>query len=188
MLAEECPLDVVPVLELMLAFEAAKNALAQAKERAQQAVTAKLSAARPAQDELLRLDALTAEGYWGIPISRNASLFRHKREAATREADELNDLHRTEIALAHANVVNCDMAATTLHKAVMTEIATQRAELEAADATDRRIAAAMPATPPESESEEPADSNDSDAESSSEENCWESAAGGLSAAAARAGA
>ena len=53
----------VPVLELMLAFEAAKNALAQAKERAQQAVTAKLSAARPAQDELLRLDALTAEGY-----------------------------------------------------------------------------------------------------------------------------
>ena len=58
------------------------------------------------------------------------------------------------------------MAATALHKAVMTEIATQRAELEAADAADRRIAA----TPPESESEEPADSNDSDAESSSEEN------------------
>jgi hypothetical protein len=69
------------------------------------------------------------------------------------------------------------MAAIAMHKAVTLEIATQRAELEAAD---RRIAA----TPPESESEEPADSNDSDAESSSEENCWESAAGGLSAAAA----
>jgi hypothetical protein len=106
-------------LELMLAFEAAKNALAQAKERAQQAVTAKLSAARPAQDEMLRLDALAAEGYWGILISPNASLFRHKREAAAREADELNDLHQAEIALAHANVVNCDMAATALHKAVM---------------------------------------------------------------------
>ena len=143
-------------------------------------MAAKLSAARPAQDELLRLDALTAEGYWGIPISRNASLFRHKREAATREADELNDLHRTEIALAHANVVNCDMAATALHKAVMTEIATQRAELEAADATDRRIAAAMPATPPESE-EEPTNSSDAES-SSSEETSWEQAAGGLSAA------
>ena len=120
MLAEECPPDVVPVLELMLAFEAAKNALAQAKERAQQAVTAKLSAARPAQDEMLRLDALAAEGYWGILISPNASLFRHKREAAAaREADELNDLHQAGIALAHANVVNCDMAATALHKAVM---------------------------------------------------------------------
>jgi hypothetical protein len=82
----------------------------------------------------------------------------------------VNDLHQAEIALAHANVVNCDMAATALHKAVMKEIATQRAELEAADATDRRIVAALPATPPESESEEPADSNDSDAESSSEEN------------------
>jgi hypothetical protein len=40
-------------------------------------------------------------------------------EAAAREADELNDLHQAEIALAHANVVNCDMAATALHKAVM---------------------------------------------------------------------
>ena len=59
MLAEdEYPFDVVPVMELLLAFEAAKNTLAQAKERAQQAVTAMLSAARPAQDELLRLDAL----------------------------------------------------------------------------------------------------------------------------------
>ena len=97
MLAEEYPSDVVPVLELMLAFEAANNALAQAKERAQQAVTAKLSAARPAQDEMLRLDALAAEGYWGILISPlNASLFRHKREAAAREADELNDLHQAE--------------------------------------------------------------------------------------------
>ena len=63
MLAEEYSSDVVPVLELLLAYEAAQNALAQAKERAQQAVTAKLSAARPAQDELLRLDVLTAEGY-----------------------------------------------------------------------------------------------------------------------------
>jgi hypothetical protein len=59
MLAEdEYPFDVVLVMELLLAFEATKNALAQAKERAQQAVTAMLSAARPAQDELLRLDAL----------------------------------------------------------------------------------------------------------------------------------
>jgi hypothetical protein len=128
----------------------------------------------------LRLDALAAEGYWGILISPNASLFRHKREAAAKEADELNDLHQAEIALAHANVVDCDMVATAMHKAATMEIATQRAEFEAADAADRRIAA----TPPESESEEPADSNDSDAESSSEENCWESAAGGLSAAAA----
>ena len=59
------------------------------------------------------------------------------------------------------------MAATALHKAATMEIATQRAELEAADAADRRIAA----TSPEFESEEPTDSNDSDAESSSEENC-----------------
>ena len=54
-----------------------------------------------------------------------------------------------------------------MHKAVTAKIATQRAELEAADAADRRIVA----TPSESESEEPTDSNDSDAESSSEENC-----------------
>ena len=58
MLAEEYHSDVVPVLELLLAFEAAKNALVHAKERAQQAVAAKLSAARPAQDEMLRLEAL----------------------------------------------------------------------------------------------------------------------------------
>jgi hypothetical protein len=38
------------------------------------AVAAKLSAARPAQDEMLRLDTLAAEGYWGILISPNASL------------------------------------------------------------------------------------------------------------------
>jgi hypothetical protein len=43
------------------------------------------------------------------------------------------------------------MAAIAMHKAVTMEIATQRAELDAADAADRRIAA----TPPESESEEP---------------------------------
>jgi hypothetical protein len=145
-----------------------KNALVQAKEWAQQAVTAKLSAARPAQDELLRLEALAAEGKFGLPISRNVARFMRVRgEVATREADELNYLHQAEIALAHANVVDCDMAATAMHKAATMEIATQRAELEAADAADRHIVA----TPPESESEERTDSNDSDAESSSEENC-----------------
>ena len=144
-------------------------------------MAAMLSAIRPAQDELLRLEAIAAKGQFGLPISRNAARFMHLRgEAATREADELNDLHQTEIALAHANVVDCDMAATALHKAATMEITTQRAELEAADAADRRIAA----TPPKSESEEPTDSKDSDAESSSEENWSESAAGGLSAAAA----
>jgi hypothetical protein len=103
---------------------------------------------------------------------------RLRGEAATREADQLNEFHEAEIALARANVVKCDTAATALHKAVTPVIATQRAELEATDAANRRIAATSP------ESEEPTDSNDSDAESSSEENCWESAAGGLSAAAA----
>jgi hypothetical protein len=62
-------------LELLLAFEAAKNALVHATERAQQAVAALLSAARPAQDELLRLEALAAEGRFGLPISRNAARF-----------------------------------------------------------------------------------------------------------------
>ena len=48
MLAEdEYPFDVVPVMELLLAFEVAKNALAQTKEWAQQAVAAILSVARP---------------------------------------------------------------------------------------------------------------------------------------------
>ena len=80
-----------------------------------------------------------------------------------------------EIAPARANVVNCDMAATALFKTVMAEITEQRAELEAADATDRRIAAAMQprrrATPPESEPAEPSDFSDSsDVESSEEEN------------------
>jgi hypothetical protein len=125
-----------------------------------------------------------------------------RREAAAREVDELNDLHQAEIALARANVVNCDMAARVRHKAVMAEtttLTTQRAELEAANATDRRIAAAMQprwrATPPESEPEEPTESSDiesseeeptdsSDVESSSEENSWELTAGGISAAAA----
>jgi hypothetical protein len=54
-------------LELLRAFEAAKNALVYAKERAQQGVTTVLSAARPAQDELLRLEALAVEGCWGGP-------------------------------------------------------------------------------------------------------------------------
>jgi hypothetical protein len=43
------------------------------------------------------------------------------------------------------------MVATALHKVVTLEIVTQRAELDATDAADRRIVA----TPPESESEEP---------------------------------
>ena len=95
-------------------------------------------------------------------------------EAAATEAYELNHLHQPEIALAHANVVNCDMAATALHKAVMAEITTQRAELKAADACDLRIEAATQprrrATPPESEpEEEPTDSSDVES-SSSEEN------------------
>ena len=103
-------------MELLLAFEAAKNALVQAKERAQQAVTAMLSAARPAQDELLRLEALAAEDQFGLPISRNAARFMRLRgEAAAREADEVNHLHQPEIALARTNVVNCDMAATALY-------------------------------------------------------------------------
>ena len=92
-------------------------------------------------------------------------------EAAATEAYELNHLHQPEIALAHANVVNCDMAATALHNAVTAEITTQRAELKAADATDLRIEAALQpqrrATPPESEPEEATDSSDN--ESSSEE-------------------
>ena len=94
MLAEEYPLDVVPILELMLAFEVAKNALVQAKERAQQAMAALLSAARLVQDELLRLEALAAKGQWGLRILQNvAHLMRMRGEAAIREADELDDLH-----------------------------------------------------------------------------------------------
>jgi hypothetical protein len=42
-----------------------------------------------------------------------------RREVAAMEADELNDLHQAEIALARANIVNCDMVATALFKAVM---------------------------------------------------------------------
>jgi hypothetical protein len=94
MLAEEYPLDVVPILELMLAFEVAKNALVQAKERAQQAMAALLSAARLVQDELLRLEALAAKGQWGLRILQNVAHFMRMRgEAAIREADELDDLH-----------------------------------------------------------------------------------------------
>ena len=104
-----------------------------------------------------------------------ARFMRLGGEAATREVDELNHLHQPEIALAHANVVNCDMVATALHKAVVVEITrftTQRVELKAADATDLRIEAAMQprwrATPPESEPEEEP-TNYSDVESSSSE-------------------
>jgi hypothetical protein len=111
MLAEEYPSDVVPVLKLLLACEAAKNALVQAKERAQQAVTAKLSAARLAQDELLWLEALLRRDP-AIKDRAPPGIELRRGEAAAREADELNHLHQPEIALAHANVVNCDMAAT----------------------------------------------------------------------------
>jgi hypothetical protein len=88
MLAEdEYPFDVVPVMELLLAFEVAKNALAQAKERAQQAVTAMMSAARPAQDELLWLEALLRRDLY---FSRNVARFMRLRgEAAAREGASL---------------------------------------------------------------------------------------------------
>ena len=189
--------------ELILEFEAAKSTLGQAKQRAQLAVTTLLSAARPAQDALLRLEALAAEGPW--PTA--AWAIGLKRKAADREEAELNDLHQAEIALARANVVKCHIAVSLKHKAVLAEISEQRAEfeaeLEATAATDRRIAAAMVrpgwaarrscgqalifpgAELSEPESEEPTDSSDSsDAESSSEETSWELAAGGLSTAAA----
>ena len=136
-----CRLVALVGEELLLEFEAAKSALGQAKERAQLAVTTLLSAARPAQDALLRLEALAAEGPW--PTA--AWAIGLKRKAADREEAELNDLHQAEIALARANVVKCHIAVSLKHKAVLAEISEQRAELEAeleaTAATDRRIAA-----------------------------------------------
>jgi hypothetical protein len=88
---DEYLFDVVAATELFLAFDAAKSALVQAEERAQLAVASLLSAARPAQDALLRLEALAAECYWGVPISPNAAHFMClKREAAAREVAVLN--------------------------------------------------------------------------------------------------
>jgi hypothetical protein len=71
---------------------------------------------------LLRLEALFAKGYWGVPISPNAAILRQKREAAAKEVAEMNDLHQAAIALACADVVNCNIAARVSKKAVMVEI------------------------------------------------------------------
>ena len=68
---------------------------------------------------------------------------RLRGKADTREADELNDLRHAEIVLVRANVVNCDMVATALHKVATAEITTQWVELKVADATDLHSDAAM---------------------------------------------
>ena len=67
---DEYLFDVVAATELFLAFDAAKSVLVQAEERAELAVASLLSAARPAQDALLRLEALVVEFYWGGCRSR----------------------------------------------------------------------------------------------------------------------
>ena len=64
-----------------------------------------------------------------MPISPNAAIFRPKREAAIREAAELNDLHQA--VLARDNIVSCNIAIGALKKAMLAEIPEQRAELEA---------------------------------------------------------
>ena len=109
---DACPFDVdedpfrcVVAMELLLEFDVAKSALVQAEERAQLAGAALLSVARPAQDALLRLEALA-----GPLLRAHSPLMRLKREVAAKEAAELNDLHQAEIALARANVVNGDIA------------------------------------------------------------------------------
>ena len=76
-----------------------------------------LSAPRPAQDVLLRLEALA-----GPLLRAHNPLMRLRREVAAREAAELNDLHQAGIALARANVVNCDIATGAAKKALMVEI------------------------------------------------------------------
>ena len=102
-----------------------------------------LSVARRAQDELLWLEALLRRDLL-VYSSRNVARFMRLRgEVATREADELNHLLQPEIALAHANVVNCDMVATALHKVATAEITMQWVELKVADATDLHSDAAM---------------------------------------------
>ena len=62
------------------------------------------------------------EGRWGLPIADHIMLLRLKREAANREAAKLNDLHEAEIALARANLVNCDIATEAAKKALMVEM------------------------------------------------------------------
>ena len=62
------------------------------------------------------------EGRWGLPIADHIMLLRLKREAANREAAKLNDLHEAEIALARANLVNCDIATEAAKKALLVEI------------------------------------------------------------------
>jgi hypothetical protein len=62
------------------------------------------------------------EGRWGLPIADHIMLMRVKREAANRETAKLNDLHEAEIALARANLVNCDIATEAAKKALLVEI------------------------------------------------------------------
>jgi hypothetical protein len=65
---------------------------------------------------MLRLEALLQRD----PAIRDRAppgIELRRGEAAAREADELNHLHQAEIARAHANVVDCGMVATALHKA-----------------------------------------------------------------------
>ena len=76
-----------------------------------------LSAARPAQDALLRLKALA-----GPLLRTHSPLMRLKREVAAMEAAELMDFHQAGIALARANVVNCDIATGAAKKALMAEM------------------------------------------------------------------
>ena len=106
-------------------------------------MTTMLSVARRAQDELLRLEALLWRDLLVYSSWNVARFMRLRGEVATREADELNHLHQPEIALAHANVVNCDMVATALHKVATAEITMQWVERKVADATDLHSDAAM---------------------------------------------
>jgi hypothetical protein len=62
------------------------------------------------------------EGRWGLPIADHIMLLRLKREVANREVAKLNDLHEAEIALARANLVNCDIATEAAKKALLVEI------------------------------------------------------------------
>ena len=58
---------------------------------------------------------------------------------AAREADELNDLHQAEIALARANVVKCHIAVSLKHKAVLAEISEQRAVGRSSKRSSKRL-------------------------------------------------
>jgi hypothetical protein len=121
------------------------------------------SAARPAHDARLELEAIVVEGGCGLPTAGHNPLMpvmRLKREAAARDAAELNDLHHAEIAMAHATVVYYDIATRAVKNAIVAEISNF-----SFDSSD-------------------AESDAGSCESSPEENSWQSEGGGMSAAAA----